>query len=314
MRRLKIFTWPIHGSYFNNLAQIDTDWYIPVAPERANGYGGKGHTFDLPKTVFEVPAAQVRDLDFDIILYQHPQHYAEDRFDLFSEAQRNKSQIYLEHNTPRPHPTDSQHPVDDPNVLLVHVTHFNQLMWDDRRTPSVVIEHAVAFDPQATYTGTLERGITVCNCIQRRPRIAGYDLFLQAREHVPLDAAGIETERFGGLGDIPYRDLHRRMAPYRFLFSPMRYTSLPLAVVEAMTLGMPIVALATTELPTVIVDGEHGFLSCDPSVLVDRMRFLLANPMEAHRMGANARNLVRERFSMERFVADWNAAFVRVLG
>src|SRR5205085_8160658 len=111
----------------------------------------------------------------------------------------------------------------------------------------------------------------------------------QAREEVPLEVAGMQTEEFGGLGDIPYRDLHRLVADYRFLFSPMRYTSLPLAVIEAMTIGMPVVALATTELPTVIAHGETGFVSCDVGELVERMRSLLADPMEAPRLGANAR-------------------------
>ena len=74
----------------------------------------------------------------------------------------------------------------------------------------------------------------------------------------------MRTEEFGGLGDIPYRDLHRLTARYRFLFSPMRYTSLPLAVIEAMTIGMPVVALATTALPDVIQDGVNGFVSQDP--------------------------------------------------
>jgi len=44
-------------------------------------------------------------------------------------------------------------------------------------------------------------------------------------------------------------------AEYRFFFNPVRYTSLPLAVCEAMTIGMPIVGLATTELVSVIRNG-----------------------------------------------------------
>ena len=66
--------------------------------------------------------------------------------------------------------------------------------------------------PALRATGELARGVTVCNMMQRRPRIAGYDLFLAARDQVPLDAAGMETELFGGLGDIPDRQLHRTMA------------------------------------------------------------------------------------------------------
>ncbi len=314
MRRLNILIWHIHGSYLNSLARIEHDWYLPVKPGRPEGYGGRGPTFDLPAWVHEVPADEARHLELDLIIHQTPKNYFADQHEILSAEQRRLPQIYLEHNTPRPHPVDTRHPVDDPNVLLVHVTHFNRLMWDSGQTPTTVIEHSVAIDPQARYCGRLERGITVVNGMRKRPRIAGYDVFLRARDAVPLDAAGMETDALGGLGDVPYRDLHRRMAEYRFLFSPFRYTSLPLAVVEAMTLGMPVVALATTELPTVITSGETGYVSCDVDWLIARMRGLLADPAEARRLGENAREMARERFGLDRFIRDWNAAFARVLG
>jgi glycosyltransferase involved in cell wall biosynthesis len=170
----------------------------------------------------------------------------------------------------------------------------------------------VAIDPGAVYRGELERGIVVINGMQQRPRIAGYDIFRDVRERVPLDAAGMRTEELGGLGDVPYYDLHRRMAGYRFLFSPMRYTSLPLAVIEGMTIGMPVVALATTELPTVIEHGVSGFVSCNVDELVAGMQRLLADPAEARRMGANARRVAVERFGLERFRDDWYRAFALV--
>jgi glycosyltransferase involved in cell wall biosynthesis len=282
------------------------------------GYGGRGPTFDLPPYVREVPVDQVRDLDLDLIIYQTPQNYFEDQYEILSAAQRRLPKIYLEHNTPRPHAVDTRHPVacddgDAADVLLVHVTHYNHLMWDNGATPTMVIEHSVAIDPAIEYRGDLTRGITVVNGMQKRPRIAGYDIFLQTRQTIPLDAAGMETEQFGGLGDIPYRDLHRRVARYRFLFSPMRYTSLPLAVIEAMTIGMPVVALATTELPTVIENGVTGYVSCDVGELVERMRSLLADPMEARRLGVNARAVARARFGLDRFIRDWNAAFEQAI-
>jgi glycosyltransferase involved in cell wall biosynthesis len=186
-------------------------------------------------------------------------------------------------------------------------------MWGNGRTPTRVIEHSVAIDPGAQYTGELARGITVVNGIHRRPRIAGYDIFCQLREQVPLDIAGMETEAFGGLGDVPYRDLHRRVAAYRFLFSPVRYTSLPLAVIEGLTLGMPVIALATTELPAVIQNGVHGYVSCDLDELSRHMKRLLADTEEARALGANARRLAAERFGLQRFIRDWNEAFDQVL-
>src|SRR5579871_3208478 len=313
MQRLNILIWHIHGSYLNTLARLEHTLYLPVKEGRPEGYGGRGLTFDLPGNVREVPAENVRDLDLDLVIYQTPKNYREDEREIFSERQRALPKIYLEHNTPKPDAVHTKHLIDDPRVLLVHVTHYNRLMWDNGRTPTMVIEHSVAIDSEIRYSGDIKRGITVVNGMQKRPRIAGLDLFLQARSAVPLDAVGMETEEFDGLGDIPYRDLHRRVAQYRFLFSPIRYTSLPLAVIEAMTIGMPVVALATTELPAVIENGKNGYVSCNIDELVAHMRYLLTHPAEALRMGDYARKVAQERFGLERFIADWNAAFAQCL-
>jgi hypothetical protein len=313
MERLRILIWHIHGSYLNTLARIPHDWYLPVKPDKPEGYGGRGPTFDLPDYVREVPAERVRDLDVDLVIYQTPKNYREDAEEILSPRQRSLPSIYLEHNTPKPSPYDTKHPVDDPSVLLVHVTHYNRLMWDNGNMPTRVVEHSVAIDPAARYTGRLEKGITVINGMQKRPRIAGFDIFQQVRAEVPIDAAGMQTEEFDGLGDVPYRDLHRRVAEYRFLFNPIRYTSLPLAVIEGMTIGMPVVALATTELPTAIEDGRTGYVSCDVDYLIDRMRFLLAHPSEAYRVGSAAREVALDRFGLDRFTRSWNAAFEQAI-
>jgi hypothetical protein len=305
---LKVLIWHIHGSYLNALARVDHDWYLPVKAGRPEGYGGRGETFDLPNNIQEVPADRVRDLDIDVVVLQTPKNLREDVPELLSPEQQRLPRIYLEHNVPRPDAVNTRHPFADEPGLLVHVTRFNQLMWDNGPCPTRVIEHSVVLDANIAYEGTLARGITVVNGMQARPRIAGYDLFLQARSRVPLDAVGMSTEAFGGLGDVPYRDLHRLTSRYRFLFSPMRYTSLPLAVVEAMTIGMPVVALATTALPEVIQDGVNGYISSDLDTLIDRMKALIADPDLAQALGQRARETARERFGMDRFRADWDDA------
>jgi hypothetical protein len=308
MGRLNVLIWHIHGSYLNALVRVDHDWYLPVKPGRPEGYGGRGATFDLPDNVREIPAEQVRDRDFDVVVLQTPKNLHEDVPALLSPAQQRLPMLYLEHNVPRPDAVNTRHPFAESRGLLVHVTHFNRLMWDNGSCPTRVIEHAVALDPGITYDGRMPRGIAVVNGMQARPRIAGYDLFLQARGRVPLDAVGMRTEEFGGLGDVPYRNLHHITARYRFLYSPMRYTSLPLAVVEAMTIGMPIVALATTALPEVIQDGVNGYISADPDRLIDRMKALIADPELARALGDRARETARERFGLDRFRAAWDDA------
>jgi len=312
MRRLRILTWPIHGSYFNTLSHLDHDWILPVKGGAPEGYGGRGKA-DFPPSVRDVPAGAVRDTELDLILFQSPRNLAVDAPEILSEAQGRLPRIYLEHNTPFPDPVASRHPFADPDGLLIHVTHFNAMMWDNGGTPTRVIEHSVAIDPEATYQGTRPEGITVVNSMPRRGRKVGLDLLLEARRHIPIQLAGFENDGLEGLGDIPYPRLHRAVAEYRFLFSPCRYTSLPLAVVEALTLGMPVVVLATTELPTVIRNGVHGYLSNDLDVLIAGMRRLIDDPDHARELGANARELAQERFGLDRFARDWDAAFAQAI-
>ena len=76
--------------------------------------------------------------------------------------------------------------------------------------------------------------------------------------------------------------------------------------------GLPIVGLATTELVTVIRNGENGFIDTDVDALVDCMKELLADAALARRLGEAARASALERFGIDRFVADWQDALARV--
>ena len=312
MSGFRILTWHVHGSYLDSLARTGHQFLIPVAEGRF-GYAGRWPGWD-PEVVVEVPADQIKDLEVDAVLFQHRQHWETDQFDVLSPAQRRGPRLYVEHDPPREHPTDTVHPVADPNVLLVHVTPFNALMWDSGVTPTRVIDHGIAVPSTARYSGRLERGIVVVNDLDTRGRRLGADLYLDAARDVPLDLVGMGAERLGGLGEIPRDDLPDFESRYRFFFNPIRYTSLGLAMIEAMHVGMPVVAFATTEIPTVIENGVSGITSTDPRRLVDGMLDLLGDHGLARRLGENAREVAAERFGIARFASDWTAAFEEAIG
>lgn len=301
----RVLTWHIHGSYLYYLAQTPCEFIVPVKPGRPEAYGGRGGHFDWPDNVREVPAEEVADLDLDVILYQAPRNWLQDQHEILSDRQRRLPRVYLEHDPPRESPTDTRHLVDDPDVLLVHVTHFNDLMWDAGRTPTRVIEHSVMVPEDVRYSGERSRGIVVVNNIASRGRRLGFDVYERARHEVPMHLAGMGSEPLGGLGDLPHDDLLRLEATHRFFFNPIRYTSLGLAILEAMMIGLPIVGLATAELATVIEDGETGYASTDVDTLIDRMRHLCVAPEDAARLGEASRARALERFSIERFRQDW---------
>jgi glycosyltransferase involved in cell wall biosynthesis len=310
--RLRILTWHVHGNYLYYLTQVPHDFYLVTGSVDGRRYPGRNGSLPWGDNVHEAPVERLAEMDFDVVLYQSRTAWEIERQELLSPAQRELPRIYLEHDPPQEHPTDTPHWVDDRNTLLVHVTHFNELMWKSNGTPTRVIEHGVKPLADATYSGEIERGIVVVNNMPRRGRRLGLDVYLRAAESVPLDLVGMGSEAIGGLGEVGNADLPRAMAAYRFFFNPIRYTSLGLAVIEAMMVGLPIVCLATTELVSVIRDGENGFIDTSPERLVDGMRLLLERPVLAQELGRNARELARERFGIERFVRDWQQAFASV--
>jgi ADP-heptose:LPS heptosyltransferase len=307
-RPLRILTWHIHGNYLYYLTHTPHEWYLPVG-RTTPGYAGCAPGFPWPSSVHEIPIEQVRHQDFDCILFQSQPAYCEDQYALLSEAQRGVPRLYLEHDPPQDDPTGSRHIVNDPEMLLIHVTHFNRTMWDNGRTPTCVIEHGVPRHEALVYTGELARGLVVVNDMPRRGRRVGADLFQQVQAAIPLDLIGMNSEAAGGLGEISHADLPSFMIRYRFFFNPIRYTSLGLAVCEAMHLGMPIVGLATTEMATAIVNDVSGYIDTNIDRLIQRMAYLLVAPEEARRLGNGARQTAQSRFSLERFVRDWDRTF-----
>jgi hypothetical protein len=309
-----VFTWHVHGSYLYYLTQAPHEFYLPVRPGRPEGYGGRNGSFAWGEHVHEVPIEDVPRMHFDVILFQSQRNYTVDQFEVLGAAQRRLPRVYLEHDPPRESPTDTRHIVDDPDVLLVHVTAFNALMWDSGRTPVRVVEHGVMVAPGARWSGELSRGIVVVNNLVRRGRRLGHDVFERVRVQVPLDLAGMGSSELGGMGDVPLDRLHASLGRYRFFFNPIRYTSLGLAVCEAMMIGLPIIGLATTEMSAVVRNGVDGHVDTDPGRLMEHMRRLLRDREEARALGEGARRTARERFGIERFASDWTDVLEQVAG
>src|SRR5690606_6606270 len=122
----------------------------------------------------------------------------------------------------------------------------------------------------------------------------------------------MDTRKIGGLGEILHPGLADFIKDFRFMFNPIRYTSLGLAVIEAMMVGLPVAGLATTEMVTVIRDGESGLLHTDVEYLISEMKTLLKNRERATALGAAGKKVALERFNKARFTNDWYKLFLQV--
>ena len=313
-RPLRVLTWHVHGAYLYYLTQAKCEFLLPVNEERSPGFGGRAGDHPWGDNVREVPVEELHREHIDVVICQSRDNWFRDRHEILSAEQQRTPLIYIEHDPPRGHPTDTRHPVDDPNALLVHVTHFNELMWDSGRTPTRVIEHGVKVPPGISYSGELERGVVVINNLASRGRRLGLDLFQRAQQQFVLDLVGMDAESLGGPGEVPHSHLPAFVANYRFFFNPIRYTSLGLSVLEAMAVGVPVVGFATTEMVSAIRNAENGFVFTEEAKVHGAMRELLGDRELARILGEGARRTIAERYSIERFARDWEQTVRELAG
>ena len=319
---MNILIWHVHGSWTTSFVSGRHDYVLPVTPDRGPDGRGRAQTWNWPATAREVTPKALAHEPLDLVVIQRPHEV-----DLVEQwtgrrVGRDLTAVYLEHNAPTGHAVSSRHPsLDDErlhDVPVVHVTHFNRVAWDcgDRRT--LVVEHGIP-DPGALWTGTDPSLAVVVNEPIRRTRVAGTDLVLDLAADLPVHAYGMRTEELGrvaedrglrGLSrdtchDLPQSELHPRMAHHRAYLHPYRWTSLGLSLIEAMTLGMPVIALSATEAPEA-VPREAGVVTNDLDLVRETARRWMHDRDEAAEVGRVARQHALRRFGLERFLADWD--------
>ncbi len=317
---MRVFLWHVHGSYTTSLVQGEHTYLIPVLPGRGADGRGRARTWDWPDSVAELTPAQAASAEVDVVILQRPE-------ELYGLAEGwlggrrpgvDVPAIYLEHNAPQGHIADMRHPAADHDGLVVaHVTGFNQLFWDCGATPTHVIEHGIV-DPGMRYSGEIAAAAVVVNEPLRRSRVVGTDLLGRFAQTAPLHVFGMgvaplshEPHIAAAFEDLPQAELHEAMARRRVYVHPVRWTSLGLSLLEAMHLGMPVVALATTDVVEA-VPPEAGALSTDVDALCRALRRLLDDPDMARSCGEKARAVAVERYGLARFLRDWNALLEEV--
>jgi glycosyltransferase involved in cell wall biosynthesis len=317
---VRILLWHVHGSWTTSLVQGGHDYLLPVTPDRDADGLGRARTWDWPASVREVPVAELRSLDVDLVVLQRPHETELAERWLGRRPGRDVPAVYVEHNTPLhgvPDVPETRHPMADQDAVpIAHVTGFNELFWDCGTARTTVVDHGVV-DPGPRWTGELARAAVVVNDPVRRGRSVGTDLLPDLCAAGPVDVFGMRVDRlpaaFPSLSDrmavhedLPQHRMHAELARRRVYVHTPRWTSLGLSLLEAMHLGMPVVALATTEA-AVAVPAEAGVVTTRREVLTEAVAHYLADPAAAAAAGAAARRHALAHYGLDRFLGDWDA-------
>jgi hypothetical protein len=144
---MRILIWHVHGSWQTAFVQGPHEYLIPVLPDRGPDGRGRARTWEWPARAVEVAPAELRAAEFDVVVLQRPQELELAERWTGRRPGVDVPALYVEHNAPAGPAPATVHPLAArSDIPVVHVTRFNEVMWDCGLAPTTVIEHGVV-DP-----------------------------------------------------------------------------------------------------------------------------------------------------------------------
>ena len=87
-RRLRVLTWHVHGNYLYNLTQVPHDFYLATDAARSMHHSGRSGTLPWGPNVHEAPVEALRDMAFDVVLFQSRHEWDDTQHRLLSTNRR----------------------------------------------------------------------------------------------------------------------------------------------------------------------------------------------------------------------------------
>jgi colanic acid/amylovoran biosynthesis glycosyltransferase len=174
--------------------------------------------------------------------------------------------------------------------------------------------------PTVLYVGRLvpEKGQTVLLEALAQLSASGVDAELQLagegalRPELERRAAELGlAERVFFLGPIGQEDLRDLYAGASIFCLPSFAEGVPVVLMEAMAMGLPVISTRIAGIPELVEDGCEGILVAPGRVdqLADSLNRLLADPELRRRLGANGREKILTEFDAERSAAELQTLF-----
>ena len=317
--RKTILFWNSHPEWAEAFTSGEHRYLVPDAGQRPGGRADLA--LPVPSRAEEIDVAQLANTHVDLVVLQHHEEMALTARWLGRRPGTDVPAVYVEHHPPQPFAADSMHPMggrDD--IPIVHATDFNKVMWNNGLAPSCVIMPAIA-DPGEIFTGDVPAAAALIDEPLRRLRETGTDLLAELGRRAPIDVWGADSEsltgkfktvaRIRGRGPAVRPQVLRQLARRRVYVHPARWTTLDVGLIEAMYVGLPVVAFASTTASTVLPP-EAGVVSADIRTLALAIEGFVVDYGAAAAAGKAARDYAVAHFGLLRFRAEWDAVIAEL--
>jgi glycosyltransferase involved in cell wall biosynthesis len=314
---LHILCMPTHERYESALALTGHRFYAYRTGDSSRGVKDWNKLYaPVPKNYTLLPIGEIPyDVEFDLVMSQN----ITGQFPIakrFSKA-LHIPLVTIDHTLPSPNYSPShieqirREARGDVNVFVHNYSLRSWMCENDPR--SVVINQGIDTDfwcpDSRTFAQRENRILAVVNEWQARSWYNGLDIFQEATKGLPVKIVGNSP----GIS-VAAKDQNELLEFYRasrIYIWTARISPAPLSVLEAMACGCAVVSNATCNIPDVIKHGVNGLISDNVQQLRNYCDMLLHKPDVAEKLGQEARKTVVDRFSLPRFVDEWQKVFSR---
>jgi hypothetical protein len=192
--------------------------------------------------------------------------------------------------------------------INIFISEYSKKKWMGQ-SEDIVINHTVddkTFRP-INNINKKRQCLSVVNDFIRRDVFCGYNLWENITKNIPRIIVGNTP----GLSS-PAKNVQELVEYYneaQVFINTSIVSPIPMSLLEAMSCGTACVSTATCAIPDIIEHGYNGYISNNPQELRQYVLNLLDDPEKCRKFGENARKTIIEKFSMNRFLKEWNEIF-----
>jgi len=325
---IKVLSHFAHGVYQSSLSKVPGVEFYHIMDSKGifqdNAKPKKvwGDDSVRPSNIFEIEASDVNEKDFDVLtVHWHP------LIESFCKKWPTLPTIMIEHTWPyMNYPGEINHWKNVRHQYIDHVvfiTPSSKKAWDyEHDENSSYIYHAIDINNYPTKLDYNCKSImTTTNEFISRDWACGFSLWAQVLG-VPGKAYFDDIELYGygndnigkvAKGPRPQQEILELLTKAGVYFNPSKMSPIPMSLLEAAAVGLPIVSTAYCEPGLTFINLEHGIISNDVVELRKGIKYILDNPEDAKRMSENAKKVVIEKFNPEQFQKNWTKVFERIV-
>lgn len=304
--KYKILTFPTHERYETQLCKTGHDFF---AFNMSNTKKWNEEQCAVPDNYHLMPNNELNSyLNYDFILSQS-------KFGQFQIASQinqmlNIPIISLEHTLPL-YGIQAEEQIINMQKMIgnvnVFISEFSQNSWN-MSVDSHVIHHGI--DTETFNDNNLNREnyvLTVANDFINRDYCLNFSGWKRVINGIPTKLIG-DTEGLSKPASSTSElvDEYNKCSVY---FNSSTLSPIPTSLLEAMSCGCAVVSTATCMIPSIITNGVNGFISNDEHELKEYITELLSNKELRSRVGQQARETIKLKFSESHFIDSWNRLF-----